>query len=122
MNDNLYLLAVLLLAAGVTFLIRVVPLLLGSRFVQSHPWIRSLGDFLPLSVMVILVLAGLMDAASQRMDLGFAGLVSIVVVVLVQWVRRSPLLSILPERLCMWRMQTALSRPFFRKPEAVRLK
>ena len=94
MNDNLYLLAVLLLAAGVTFLIRAVPLLLGSRFVQSHPWIRSLGDFLPLSVMVILVLAGLMDAASQRMDLGFAGLVSIVVVVLVQWVRRSPLLSI----------------------------
>ena len=79
MNDNLYLLAVLLLAAGVTFLIRAVPLLLGSRFVQSHPWIRSLGDFLPLSVMVILVLAGL---------------VSIVVVVLVQWVRRSPLLSI----------------------------
>ena len=94
MNDNLYLLAGLLLAAGVTFLIRAVPLLLGSRFVQSHPWIRSLGDFLPLSVMVILVLAGLMDAASQRMDLGFAGLVSIVVVVLVQWVRRSPLLSI----------------------------
>ena len=73
MNDNLYLLAVLLLAAGVTFLIRAVPLLLGSRFVQSHPWIRSLGDFLPLSVMVILVLAGLMDAASQRMDLGLAG-------------------------------------------------
>ena len=86
MNDNLYLLAVLLLAAGVTFLIRAIPLLLGSRFVPSH--------FLPLSVMVILVLAGLMDAASQRMDLGFAGLVSIVVVVLVQWVRRSPLLSI----------------------------
>ena len=93
MNDNIYLLAVLLLAAGVTFLIRAVPLLLGSRFVQSHPWMRSLGDFLPLSVMVILVLAGLMDAASQRMDLGFAGLVSIAVV-LVQWIRRSPLLSI----------------------------
>ena len=55
MNDNLYLLAVLLLAAGVTFLIRAVPLLLGSRFVQSHPWIRSLGGFLPLSVMVVLV-------------------------------------------------------------------
>ena len=84
MNDNVYLLAVLLLAAGVTFLIRAVPLLLGSRFVQSHPWMRSLGDFLPLSVMVILVLAGLMDAASQR----------IAVVVLVQWIRRSPLLSI----------------------------
>lgn len=94
MNDNIYLLAVLLLAAGVTFLIRAVPLLLGSRFVQSHPWMRSLGDFLPLSVMVILVLAGLMDAASQRMDLGFAGLVSIAVVVLVQWIRRAPLLSI----------------------------
>ena len=58
MNDNIYLLAVLLLAAGVTFLIRAVPLLLGSRFVQSHPWMRSLGDFLPLSVMVILVLCG----------------------------------------------------------------
>ena len=94
MNDNVYLFLVLVSAAGVTFLIRALPFFLGSRFVQSQPWIRSLGDFLPLAVMVILVLAGLFDAASQRPDLGAAGLVSIAVVALLQWFRRSALVSI----------------------------
>ena len=94
MTDNLYLFFVLISAAGATFLIRAIPFFLGDRFVQGHPWIRSLGNFLPLSVMVILVLAGLLDAASQRADLGFVGLASIAVVALLQWFRRSALLSI----------------------------
>ena len=94
MSDVLYLVLVIFGMAAVTFAIRAVPLFLGERFLREQRWIRDLGEFLPLSIMVLLVLSGLFDVAGKGISTAVAASLSIFLVVLLQWRLKRPLLSI----------------------------
>ena len=94
MSDVLYLVLVIFGMAAVTFAIRAVPLFLGERFLREQRWIRDLGEFLPLAIMVLLVLAGLFDVAGKGINTAVAASLSIFLVVLLQWRLKRPLLSI----------------------------
>ena len=94
MSDVLYLVLVIFGMAVVTFAIRAVPLFLGERFLREQRWIRDLGEFLPLAIMVLLVLAGLFDVAGEGISTAVAASLSIFLVVLLQWRLKRPLLSI----------------------------
>lgn len=92
MSDFLYLLLVILAMTAVTFGIRALPFIFGERLLREQRWIRSLGDFLPLSIMVLLVLSGVFDTVSR----GAVGpaVAAIAVVVALQWCFSRALLSI----------------------------
>ena len=94
MSDALYLVLVIFGMTVVTFAIRAIPLFLGERFLHEQRWIRDLGEFLPLSIMVLLVLSGLFDVAGNGTGTAVAASLSILLVVLLQWRFKRPLVSI----------------------------
>lgn len=89
-----YVISVFLAMGAVTFALRALPFLCG-RWLESHPVVARLGDFLPLAVMTLLVLhsgvgAALEDTAGPWPELAVAALVAG-----LQWHWRQPMLSIL---------------------------
>lgn len=92
MSNFLYLILVIVAMMAVTFGIRALPFIFGDKLLREQRWIRSLGDFLPLSIMVLLVLSGIFDTIS-RGTVG-AAVAAIAVVVALQWCFSRALLSI----------------------------
>lgn len=93
MNDGGYVGTAILLMALVTVLLRGLPFVAG-RWLRRHAVIQKLGDSLPLSIMVLL----LIDAAAGQAR-GHAGppwpeLICVAVVAILQWRTRQTLLSI----------------------------
>lgn len=94
MSESLYLVFIVLAMTVVTFAIRAVPFVLGSHLLQKQKWIRHFGEFLPLSIMVLLILGSLFDTVERDWKLGVAGVLSVSLVVGLQWRFKRPLLSI----------------------------
>ena len=92
--DTSYALGVLAAMAVVTFGLRALPFL-AARFLQSHPLVQRLGRFLPLAIMTLLLLHTLVDSAKENPTGPWAELAAVAAVVVLQYWRRQPLLSIL---------------------------
>ena len=93
MNDPLWMLAAALAAALITFAERALPFVAGS-WLQRQEWVRRLGDFLPLSIMVILTVSTAWDAWKSHGGLPVPEVSAIALTMALQWFFRSPLVSI----------------------------
>lgn len=94
MIDTPYALGVLAAMAAVTFGLRALPFL-AARFLQSHPLVQRLGQFLPLAIMTLLLLHTLVGSAQDNPVGPWAELAAVSTVVALQWWRKHALLSIL---------------------------
>jgi branched-subunit amino acid transport protein AzlD len=82
-----YLMLVFIAMAAVTFAERALPFA-ASKWLQKQRWVRDLGDFLPLAIMVLLTVHVARDAAPTP------EVVSIAFAFVLQWFLKNPLVSI----------------------------
>ena len=92
--DTTYVIAVIVAMAVVTLALRGLPFV-AARWLQRHPGVQTLGRFLPLAIMVLLVLHASFDAARQHARGPWTEMATIALVAVLQWRWRHPLLSIL---------------------------
>ena len=79
----------------VTFGLRALPFLM-ARWIRDSPRVMRLGRFLPSAIMVILLMHSIRDLGQRSSSTYFtAELVCVAVVLLLQWYKGQPLLSIL---------------------------
>ena len=65
MVDSGYVLGVIAAMGSVTFVLRALPFVAG-HWLQKYPWVHSLGQFLPLAIMTLLLVnSGLAAAAGE---------------------------------------------------------
>ena len=101
MNQTLYLISLVLVTAGVTFLLRAFPFLAFGRTKNGRPpqIVSFLGRMVSPAAIAMLVVycycSYFQDHTLAEMHYGIAELAAGVVVVLLQLWRRNPLLSIL---------------------------
>ena len=88
-----YLMLVFIAMAAVTFAERALPFA-ASKWLQKQRWVRNLGDFLPLAIMVLLTVHAATDAAVARNAAPTPEVVSIAFAFALQWVLKNPLVSI----------------------------
>lgn len=91
-TDHVWL--VLVAMMGVTFTLRALPFL-AAQWLQKHPFVKRLGEFLPLAIMTLLVLHSGVAAARDNPQGPWPELVAVVVTAGLQWRWKHPLLSIL---------------------------
>ena len=89
MTDNLYVIGVIIAMGLVTFALRALPFFAG-QWLQKHPLVHRLGEFLPLAIMTLLLAAMGENPASPWPELA-----AVLLVASVQWFSRNALLSIL---------------------------
>lgn len=90
-----YVLMAIVVMGAVTFALRALPFL-AAKWLRESPRIMELGRFLPSAIMVILLLHSVRDLSQRSATPYFlAELVSVVLVLVLQWFSRQPLLSIL---------------------------
>lgn len=77
----------------VTFGLRATPFVIG-KFLKRHPKVLALGRFLPPAIMGILLIDTVRSLAQQSGQAYLPELVAIAVVVVMQFVFRNALLSI----------------------------
>lgn len=94
MIDSLYVIAVIIAMGLVTFALRATPFL-GAQWLERSPLAKRLGEFLPLAIMTLLTVHSMVGNALDDTRGPWPELVSIAVVVLLQWKKRNALLSIL---------------------------
>lgn len=79
-----YLMLVFIAMAAVTFAERALPFA-ASKWLQKQRWVRDLGDFLPLAIMVLLTVHAATDAAVARDAAPTPEVVSIAFAFVLQW-------------------------------------
>ena len=94
MIDSRYLIAVIVAMGLVTFGLRALPFV-AAQWLEKHPIVQRLGQFLPLAIMTLLLLHSLAGSASEDPSGPWPEVLAVVIVVLLQWRKRSALLSIL---------------------------
>lgn len=85
---------VLMTMMAVTFALRALPFV-AAQWLQKHPFVKRLGDFLPLGIMSLLVLHSGVGAALEHPQGPWPELAAVVVTAALQWRLKNPLLSIL---------------------------
>ena len=94
MIDPWYLLSVIGAMGLVTLGLRAVPFVAG-RWLDKHPLVQRLGQFLPLAIMTLLLLNSTLGSARDDAHGPWPELACVAIVVVLQWWRRNALLSIL---------------------------
>lgn len=95
MKDNsTYVLGVIAAMAVVTFGLRAVPFV-AAQWLQKHPIVQRLGEFLPLAIMTLLLLHSVASGAREHAWGPWTELLAVLVVAALQWYKRNPLLSML---------------------------
>ena len=94
MIDSRYLIAVIVAMGLVTFGLRALPFV-AAQWLEKHPIVQRLGQFLPLAIMTLLLLHSVAGSASEDPSGPWPEVLAAVIVVLLQWRKRSALLSIL---------------------------
>ncbi len=94
MENNQYVLISILLAGVITFGLRSLPFIAG-RWLRRHAIVQKLGDSLPLSIMVLLLLDTVNSQANANPHGLWQELIAVLIVIVFQWRSRQPLLSIL---------------------------
>jgi branched-subunit amino acid transport protein AzlD len=94
MTDNLYVISVIAAMALVTFALRALPFVAG-QWLQKHPLVHRLGEFLPLAIMTLLLVNSTIAAMGESPASPWPELAAVLLVATVQWFSRNALLSIL---------------------------
>ena len=94
MFDPGYVLGVIAAMALVTFALRALPFV-GAQWLQKHPLVQRLGEFLPLAIMTLLLVHSMTGAALEHVAGPWPELLAIALVVILQWYKKNALLSIL---------------------------
>uniref|UniRef100_UPI003342A9A6 branched-chain amino acid transporter permease n=1 Tax=Castellaniella defragrans TaxID=75697 RepID=UPI003342A9A6 len=93
MIDSGYTLSAILAMAMVTIALRALPFVAG-RWLRRHALVRKLGNALPLSIMVLLLLHAVVGSARANPGGIWQELLAVALVVALQWRTRQTLLSI----------------------------
>ena len=94
MNDTLYVIGVIAAMGLVTFGLRALPFVAG-QWLQKHPIVHNLGQFLPLAIMTLLLVNSTIAAMGEDPASPWPEVAAVSLVALVQWFSRNALLSIL---------------------------
>lgn len=94
MNTVIRMLLVLLIAGGITFLIRALPFLLFGSGERISPQLRFIGRTLPLSVMAVLIVYCLRDALFVSFGALWPQLIGILITAVLHLWKRNNLISI----------------------------
>ena len=65
MTDNLYVVSVIVAMGLVTFALRALPFFAG-QWLQKHPLVHRLGEFLPLAIMTLLLVNSTLAAMGEN--------------------------------------------------------
>lgn len=93
MTDTDYVLITILLMCAVTLGLRALPFIAG-HWLRRHALVQKLGDTLPLSIMVLLLVDTVAGQARQHTLGPWPELLAVAIVMLLQWRTRQTLLSI----------------------------
>lgn len=93
-------LGTLMVVAVITALIRALPYLVFGRMKKIPKTIHYLGNVLPGSIMVILVLYCLRNTEFISYPFGLPEIIAVVIVILSQWVKKNTFFSVLLGTLC----------------------
>ena len=94
MIESRYVFGVIVAMALVTFALRALPFV-AAHWLQKHPAVQRLGQFLPLAIMTLLLVHSAVGAAREHAFGPWPELLAVAVVVVLQWRSRNALLSIL---------------------------
>lgn len=94
MNDNLYVICVIVAMGLVTFALRALPFIAG-QWLQKHPIVHNLGQFLPLAIMALLLVNSTIAAMGEDSLSPWPELATVLSVAILQWFGKNALLSIL---------------------------
>lgn len=94
MIESRYVFGVIVAMALVTFALRALPFV-AAHWLQKHPVVQRLGQFLPLAIMTLLLVHSAVGAAREHALGPWPELLAVAVVVVLQWRSRNALLSIL---------------------------
>ena len=84
MVDSGYVLGVIAAMGAVTFALRALPFVAG-HWLQKYPWVHSLGQFLPLAIMTLLLVNSGLAAAAEHAFGPWPELLAISLVAGLQW-------------------------------------
>jgi branched-subunit amino acid transport protein AzlD len=93
MMDANYILGVIAAMGLVTFALRALPFV-AARWLNKHPIVQRLGQFLPLAIMTLLLVHAMAGSAHEHAGGPWPELLAIAVVAILQWYRKNALLSI----------------------------
>lgn len=91
--SNQYILTAIFIMSSVTLTLRVLPFAIFSR-IDTPDWVQYLGDVLPFVLMPMLVVYCLKDVEWLSGNHGIPELLAILLVAIVQWFKKSTLISI----------------------------
>ncbi|MFZ6751029.1 branched-chain amino acid transporter permease [Undibacterium sp. Ren11W] len=93
MKDANYILGVIAAMGLVTFALRALPFV-AARWLNKHPMVQRLGQFLPLGIMTLLLVHAMAGSAHEHAGGPWPELLAIAVVAILQWYRNNALFSI----------------------------
>ena len=93
MIETRYVIGVIAAMGLVTFALRALPFV-GAQWLNKHPLVQRLGQFLPLAIMTLLLLHSAAGSAQQDRLGPWPELLAVAIVVVLQWRSRNALLSI----------------------------
>ena len=94
MIDSGYAIGVIAAMGLVTFALRALPFV-AAQWLQKHPLVQRLGEFLPLAIMTLLMVHSVMGSATENPTGPWPELLAVALVVVVQRRSKNALLSIL---------------------------
>lgn len=94
MIDSGYAIGVIAAMGLVTFALRALPFV-AAQWLQKHPLVQRLGEFLPLAIMTLLMVHSVMGSATENPTGPWPELLAVALVVGLQWRTKNALLSIL---------------------------
>ena len=93
MIETRYVIGVIAAMGLVTFALRALPFV-GAQWLNKHPLVQRLGQFLPLAIMTLLLVHSAVGNAASDPFAPWPELIAVALVVGLQWWRRNALLSI----------------------------
>ena len=84
MIDPYYLLGVIVAMGAVSFALRALPFV-AAQWLNKHPLVHRLGEFLPLAIMTLLLVHSAVGNAADDPAAPWPELLAVALVVLLQW-------------------------------------
>ena len=94
MIETRYVIGVIAAMGLVTFALRALPFV-AAQWLNKHPIVQRLGQFLPLAIMTLLLVHSAAGSAREHAAGPWPELGAVTLVVVLQWRSRNALLSIL---------------------------
>lgn len=100
MSDGLLTAVTIGVVAVMTWITRALPYVLFGGKKEPHPTVKYLGDVLPAAIMIILVIYCLRNTDFVNYPHGLAELISVVLTMAMQFLRKNTVLSIVVGTVC----------------------